>query len=96
MIIFDPTWAGGISESKKIAAMAEAYQLPATPHDCVGPVSFAVALHLSVNAPNTPIPEFVRAVLQDAAFAFFAWARQPRCLALRIRRGQRIEAATFA
>lgn len=61
LIIFDPTWAGGISEGKKIAAMAEAYQLPATPHDCVGPVSFAVALHLSVNAPNTPIQEFVRA-----------------------------------
>jgi L-alanine-DL-glutamate epimerase-like enolase superfamily enzyme len=61
LIIFDPTWAGGISEGKKIASMAEAYQLPATPHDCVGPVSFAVALHLSVNAPNTPIQEFVRA-----------------------------------
>lgn len=61
MIIFDPTWAGGISESKKIASMAEAYQLPATPHDCVGPVSFAVAVHLSVNAPNIPIQEFVRA-----------------------------------
>jgi L-alanine-DL-glutamate epimerase-like enolase superfamily enzyme len=41
--------------------MAEAYQLPATPHDCVGPVSFAVAVHLSVNSPNTPIQEFVRA-----------------------------------
>ncbi|MBI2949374.1 MAG: mandelate racemase/muconate lactonizing enzyme family protein [Verrucomicrobia bacterium] len=61
MVIFDPTWAGGISEGKKIASMAEAYQLPATPHDCVGPVSFAVALHLSVNAPNTPVQEFVRA-----------------------------------
>lgn len=41
--------------------MAEACQLPATPHDCVGPVSFAVAVHLSVSAPNTPIQEFVRA-----------------------------------
>jgi galactonate dehydratase len=61
MIIFDPTWAGGISESKKILAMAEAYQLPATPHDCVGPVSFAAAVHLSISAPNTPIQEFVRA-----------------------------------
>lgn len=61
MIIYDPTWVGGISESRKIASMAEAYQLPATPHDCVGPVSFAVAVHLSVSAPNTPIQEFVRA-----------------------------------
>ncbi len=61
MIIYDPTWVGGISEGKKIAAMAEAYQLPATPHDCVGPVSFAVAVHLSVSTPNTPVQEFVRA-----------------------------------
>ncbi|MSU61087.1 MAG: mandelate racemase/muconate lactonizing enzyme family protein [Pedosphaera sp.] len=61
MIIYDPTWVGGISEGKKIAAMAEAYQLPATPHDCVGPVSFAVAVHISVSTPNTPIQEFVRA-----------------------------------
>jgi L-alanine-DL-glutamate epimerase-like enolase superfamily enzyme len=61
MIIYDPTWVGGISEGKKIAAMAEAYQLPATPHDCVGPVSFAVAVHLSVSTPNTPIQELVRA-----------------------------------
>ncbi|HEU4391096.1 MAG TPA: mandelate racemase/muconate lactonizing enzyme family protein [Blastocatellia bacterium] len=61
LIIYDPTWVGGISESKKIAAMAEAYQLPATPHDCVGPVSFAVAVHLSVSTPNTPVQEFVRA-----------------------------------
>ena len=61
MIIYDPTWVGGISESKKVAAMAEAYKLPATPHDCVGPVSFAAAVHLSVSTPNTPIQEFVRA-----------------------------------
>jgi len=61
MIIYDPTWVGGVSEGKKIAAMAEAYQLPATPHDCVGPVSFAVAVHLSVSTPNTPVQEFVRA-----------------------------------
>ena len=61
MIIYDPTWVGGISESKKIAAMAEAYQLPATPHDCTGPVSFAVDVHLSVTSPNTPVQEFVRA-----------------------------------
>ncbi len=61
MVIYDPTWCGGITESKKIASMAEAYQLPATAHDCVGPVSFAVAVHLSIHAPNTPIQEVVRA-----------------------------------
>lgn len=61
LVIYDPTWCGGISESRKIVNMAEAYQLPATAHDCVGPVSFAAAVHLSVYAPNTPIQEVVRA-----------------------------------
>jgi galactonate dehydratase len=61
VIIFDPTWTGGISEGKKIIAMAEAYQLPIATHDCVGPVSFAVDVHLSINAPNTLVQEVVRA-----------------------------------
>jgi len=61
VIIFDPTWTGGISEAKKIITMAEAYQLPISTHDCVGPVSFAVDVHLSINAPNTLVQECVRA-----------------------------------
>jgi galactonate dehydratase len=60
VIIFDPTWTGGISESKKIISMAEAYQLPIATHDCVGPVSFAVDVHLSINAPNALVQEVVR------------------------------------
>lgn len=61
LVIFDPTWVGGISEAKKIMSMAEAYQLPATPHDCVGPVSFAASVHLSINGTNVPVQEVVRA-----------------------------------
>jgi L-alanine-DL-glutamate epimerase-like enolase superfamily enzyme len=61
IVMFDPAWVGGISESKKIATMAETYQLPIAPHDCTGPVEFAAAVHISVNAPNTLIQETVRA-----------------------------------
>ena len=61
VIIFDPSWAGGISEGKKIASLAEAYQLPIAPHDCSGPVEFAAAVHLSINAPNALVQESVRA-----------------------------------
>ena len=61
VIIFDPAWAGGISEGKRIATMAEAYQLPIAPHDCSGPVEFAAAVHLSMNASNALIQESVRA-----------------------------------
>ena len=61
VIIYDPTYAGGISEGKKISAMAEAHQLPIATHDCTGPVNFTVNVHLAINVPNTLIQEFVRA-----------------------------------
>lgn len=59
--IFDPGYAGGISESRKIAAMAEAFQRPVATHDCGGPVMFAVDVHLSVHLPNAMHQEMVRA-----------------------------------
>ncbi len=61
VVIFDPAWVGGISEGKKVASLAEAWQLPIAPHDCSGPVEFAAAVHLSINAPNALVQESVRA-----------------------------------
>jgi len=61
IVMFDPAWVGGISESKKVASLAEAYQLPVAPHDCTGPVEFTTAVHLSINLPNAMIQETVRA-----------------------------------
>jgi L-alanine-DL-glutamate epimerase-like enolase superfamily enzyme len=61
VVIFDPGYAGGISESRKIAAMAEAYQRPVATHDCNGPVMFSVDVHLSVHLPNAMHQEMVRA-----------------------------------
>ena len=61
VIMLDLSWVGGISEAKKIASMAEAYQLPVAPHDCTGPVVLQASTHLSLNAPNALIQETVRA-----------------------------------
>lgn len=52
--------AGGISECKKIAAMAEAYYVNVAPHNPQGPVATAAAAHLSMSIPNFHILEFVR------------------------------------
>jgi L-alanine-DL-glutamate epimerase-like enolase superfamily enzyme len=35
--MLDVGWCGGIGEAKKIATMAESYELPVAPHDCTGP-----------------------------------------------------------
>jgi L-alanine-DL-glutamate epimerase-like enolase superfamily enzyme len=61
VIMPDIIWTGGISEGKKIAAMAEAYHLPIAPHDCTGPVNVFACLQLCASCPNAMIMESVRA-----------------------------------
>ncbi len=61
ILIFDPTWTGGVTEARKIAAVAEAHELPITTHDCVGPLSYTLDAHLSTWAPNAFIQETTRA-----------------------------------
>ena len=48
---------GGIMEVKKIAAMAEAYNMRVQPHTCASPVSTAAALQLDACIPNFIIQE---------------------------------------
>jgi galactonate dehydratase len=63
IVMLDVSWCGGLSEARKIATMAEAYQLPVAPHDCTGPVVLMASVHLSMNATNALIQETVRAFL---------------------------------
>ena len=53
----DVSHAGGITEVKKIAAMAEAYDVALAPHCPLGPVSFAAALHIDFSCINAFIQE---------------------------------------
>ena len=48
---------GGIMETKKIAAMAETYNMRIQPHLCASPVSTAAALQLDACIPNFAIQE---------------------------------------
>jgi len=59
--MLDLSWCGGLSEARKIAAMADAWQLPVAPHDCTGPVVWMASTHLSLHAPNALVQESVRA-----------------------------------
>lgn len=62
-VMLDLSWCGGISEAKKIATLAEAYQKPIAPHDCTGPVVLMASLHLGLSSPNAIFQEVVRAYL---------------------------------
>lgn len=53
----DPGNTGGILETKKIAAMAEAWGMRVAPHVCGSSLITQVALHLSANLPNFVIQE---------------------------------------
>ena len=51
----DITHFGGLLETKKLAAWAEAYYLLVAPHNVGGPVSTAAALHFAASTPNFKI-----------------------------------------
>ena len=49
--------AGGISELKKLAAMAECYTVTVAPHNSNGPLSTIASLHLDMCVPNAFMQE---------------------------------------
>jgi galactonate dehydratase len=62
-VMLDLAWCGGLTEGRKIAALAEAYAKPLAPHDCTGPVTLWAGLHLALHAPAAIFQEVVRATL---------------------------------
>ena len=61
IIMPDISWTGGISETRKICALADSYYLPVSGHDATGPVALWAAAHLMLHIPNAMILETVRA-----------------------------------
>ncbi len=61
ILMLDVGWCGGLTEARKIAALAEAYQRPVAPHDCNGPVVWVASIHLMLHIPNALVMEAVRA-----------------------------------
>ncbi len=57
----DVSHCGGISEARRIAAMAETYSIAVACHNPQGPVSTASSIHVGFATPNYLIQEVVRA-----------------------------------
>jgi galactonate dehydratase len=49
--------AGGLTEGRKIATMAEAHHVKLATHNPLGPVSTAACLHLNLACPNVGVQE---------------------------------------
>ena len=62
-VMLDLAWCGGLTEGRKIAALAETYAKPLAPHVCTGQVTLWAGLHLGIHAPTAIFQEVVRATL---------------------------------
>jgi galactonate dehydratase len=61
----DPAHAGGISEVRRIAAMAEVAYVHVAPHCAIGPVALAACLQIDAATPNFLIQEHVERSLGE-------------------------------
>lgn len=60
-VMIDPTWVGGISESRRIAELAQLYNVPVLMHDCTGPLTLCAGLNVAAAVPAVTYQECVRA-----------------------------------
>jgi L-alanine-DL-glutamate epimerase-like enolase superfamily enzyme len=63
-VMIDPTWVGGISETVRIAHLAQTYNIPVSMHDCTGPLTLFAGLHVGAAIANCCYQETVRAQIQ--------------------------------
>jgi L-alanine-DL-glutamate epimerase-like enolase superfamily enzyme len=83
-VMFDVTWCGGLSEAKKIASMAEAFELPVAPHTAGGPLLFYASTHLSTALTNLAIQESCQVFYEATWPAMLANPLVPKGGAVRV------------
>jgi galactonate dehydratase len=73
----DLSHAGGISEVRRIATMAEAYDVAIAPHCPLGPISLASALHLDFVSANACIQESSLGIHYNKGFDLLDYVTNP-------------------
>jgi galactonate dehydratase len=73
----DLSHAGGILECRKIAAMAEAYDVAVAPHCPLGPLALASCLQLAATAPNVAIQEMSLGIHYNVGADLFTYCVDP-------------------
>jgi galactonate dehydratase len=57
-VLLDVVHCGGILQAKKIAALAEAYHVPVSPHNPNSPLSTIISGHFLISIPNSGVLEY--------------------------------------
>jgi L-alanine-DL-glutamate epimerase-like enolase superfamily enzyme len=52
ILMYDLCWCGGVTEAKKMSDMADAFQVPTSPHTCGGPLLWLASIHLCTAVAN--------------------------------------------
>ena len=80
----DLSHAGGISECRRIAAMAEAYDVALAPHCPLGPLALAACLQIAVTTPNHVIQEMSLGIhYNTGGHDLLTYMRDPAVFAIR-------------
>ena len=76
----DLSHAGGLSECRKIAAMAEAYDIAVAPHCPLGPMALAACLQLAACTPNVAIQEMSLGIHYNVGHDLLNFVTNPEAL----------------
>ena len=76
----DLSHAGGILEVRKIAAMAEAYDVAVAPHCPLGPLALAACLQVAAVAPNVAIQEMSLGIHYNVGADLLSYCTDKGCL----------------
>lgn len=60
-VMIDPTWVGGISATRRIAELAQLYNVPTLMHDCTGPFTLLSGINVAAANSGVAFQETVRA-----------------------------------
>ena len=72
----DVSHAGGLLECRKIAAMAEAYDIAVAPHCPLGPLALASCLQLAACTPNVALQEMSLGIHYNVGADLFTYCSQ--------------------
>jgi galactonate dehydratase len=76
----DLSHAGGLSECRRIAAMAEAYDVAVAPHCPLGPIALAACLQLAACTPNLIIQEMSLGIHYNEGHDLLSFCTNPEVL----------------
>ena len=76
----DLSHAGGLSECRKIAAMAESYDVAVAPHCPLGPLALGACLQLAGCTPNVVLQEMSLGIHYNEGHDLFSFCANPEVL----------------